>query len=132
MAKVLLHDPVATVSGRTGKAEKVIFRTRCGRTHAYVVEKPNTNPPSEKQKANSAAFGSIARQAYAEMADAERRAYWEASYNDYKKRHALAYRRALNAVAPAPYSSRNKPVITTLYGYIFHTLYAQRQEAGTL
>ena len=27
-----------------------------------------------------------------------------------------------------PYSSRRKPVITTLYGYIFHVLYTQAKE----
>ena len=76
MAKVLLDAPVAAVAGAISKHQQVIYRMRNGRTHAYVIAHPNEQPPSETQKRNSSLFGQISKQAYAEMADMEKRAMW--------------------------------------------------------
>ncbi len=124
MAKILLTDPVAALSGRAGADDKVVFRTRNGRTHAYVIKHPNPNPPSETQKKNSSRFGAVAQQVRAEMSDAVRRAYWEQEFAAYTKRYNPPSRRPLSSNDIPAYTSRRKPPITTLYGYIFHTLYS--------
>ena len=52
MAKILLDAPVAAIGGSISKHQNVIYRTRNGRTHAYVVTHPNELPQSETQKRN--------------------------------------------------------------------------------
>ena len=128
MAKILLDAPVAAVAGAISKHQQVIYRMRNGRTHAYVVAHPNEQPPSETQKRNSSLFGHISKQAYAEMADMEKRDMWEKEFAAYTKKHNPSYKRSAASNEHLPYSSRRKPVITTLYGYIFHTLYTKAKE----
>ena len=128
MAKILLDAPVAAVAGSLSKHQQVIYRTRNGRTHAYVVTHPNELPPSETQKRNSSLFGQISKQVHAEMADAVKRAEWEKAFEAYTKKRNPSYKRPASSNDHLPYSSRRKPVITTLYGYIFHTLYTQAKE----
>lgn len=123
MAKILLTDPVAALSGRAGADDKIVFRTRNGRTHAYIIKHPNTAPHNEKQKAHTTRFGEIAQQVCAEMSNPTRRIWWEKEFVAYTRRHNLAYKRTLYSNDIPAYSSRRKPIITTLYGYIFHTLY---------
>ncbi len=125
MAKILFTDPVAAISGRTSTGDRIVFRTRNGRTHAYVVQHPNTNPPSEKQLAHTALFAATVKQARAELADPVRCAYWEKEFAAYTKRHNPAYKRPQSSNAVPAYNSRRKPPISTLYGYVFHTLYEQ-------
>ena len=128
MAKIILEAPVAAVAGAISKHQQVIYRMRNGRTHAYVVTHPNEQPPSETQKRNSTLFGQISKQAYAEMADQEKRAKWEKEFAAYTQKHNPSYKRSAASNDHFPYSSRRKPVITTLYGYIFHTLYTKAKE----
>ncbi len=123
MAKIVLTDPVAALSGRAGADDKVVFRTRNGRTHAYVIKHPNTAPHNAKQQAHTSRFGAIARQVREEMSDATRRAYWEQEFAAYTRRRNPASKRPLQSNEIPAYDSRRKPPITTLYGYIFHTLY---------
>lgn len=129
MAKILFTDPVAAISGRTSTGDRIVFRTRNGRTHAYVVQHPNTNPPSEKQKAHTSLFAATVKQARAELADPARCAWWEKEFAAYTKRHNPAYKRPISSNAVPAYNSRHKPPITTLYGYVFHTLYEQSKPA---
>jgi hypothetical protein len=123
MAKILLDAPVAAIGGSISKHQNVIYRTRNGRTHAYVVTHPNELPQSETQKRNSSAFGAISKQVHAEMSDPIKRAEWEKSFAEYTKKHNPSYKRSESSNDHHPYSSRRKSVITTLYGYIFHTLH---------
>ena len=123
MAKILLSDPLAALSGRTSSDDKIVFRTRNGRTHAYVIKHPNTAPHNEKQQAHTSLFGATAQRVRAEMADPARRAWWEQEFAAYTKRHNPASKRPLSSNEVPTYDSRRKPPITTLYGYIFHTLY---------
>lgn len=128
MAKILLEAPVAAVAGAISKRQQVIYRMRNGRTHAYVIAHPNEQPPSETQKRNSSLFGEISKQVHAEMADTEKRAKWEKEFAAYTNKHNPSYKRPVASNEHLPYSSRRKPVITTLYGYIFHTLHTQTKE----
>ena len=106
MAKILLSDPLAAISGRTSSDDKVVFRTRNGRTHAYVIKHPNTVPHSEKQKSNSSLFGATAQRVRAEMSDPVRRAYWEKEFAAYTKRHNPASQRPLSSNDVPIYDSR--------------------------
>ena len=123
MAKICLTDPIATLSGRAGADDKIVFRTRNGRTHAYVIKHPNTMPHNEKQQAHTTRFGEIAQQVRTEMSDPTRRARWEKEFAAYTRRHNPAHKRPLSSNAIPAYDATHKPPITTLYGYIFHTLY---------
>lgn len=131
MAKILLDAPIGAIAGSISKHQQVIYRTRNGRTHAYVVTHPNEQPQSETQKRNSSLFGVISKQAYAEMADPEKRAEWEKEFVAYTKRRNPSYKRSESSNDHQPYSSRRKTVITTLYGFIFHTLYTRFKEQTT-
>lgn len=128
MAKILLDAPVGAIAGSISKHQQVIYRTRNGRTHAYVVTHPNEQPQSETQKRNSSLFGVISKQVHAEMADPAKRAEWEKAFAAYTNKRNPSYKRSESSNDHLPYSSRRKPVITTLYGFIFHTLYAQSKE----
>ena len=128
MAKIHLESPITKIEGALSKNQRVIYRTRNGRTHAYIVENPNTLPPSETQKRNSSVFGLISKQAYAELADPDKRAHWEKEFASYTKKHNHPSRRPEYSNGIKPYSSRRKPVITTLYGYVFHILHTQLKE----
>ena len=46
MAKILLSDPLAAISGRTSSDDKAVFCTRNGRTHTYVIK--HHNPTSKR------------------------------------------------------------------------------------
>lgn len=127
MAKIHLESPIAHIEGALSKSQRVIYRTRNGRTHAYIVENPNTLPPSETQKRNSSVFGQISKQAYAELADPDKRAQWEKAFAAYTKKHNPPHKRPDYSNGIQPYSSRRKPVITTLYGFVFHTLHTQHK-----
>lgn len=128
MAKILLDAPVAAIAGAISKHQNVIYRTRNGRTHAYVVTHPNEQPQSETQKRNSSIFGAISKQVHAEMADPVKRAEWEQAFAEYTKHHNPSYKRPASSNEHKPYSSRRKSVITTLYGFIFRTLHEQSKE----
>lgn len=127
MAKVHLEDPIAGIRGRIGTDQKIIFRTRNGRTHAYVIEHPNTRPHNEAQRAHTSAFGAVSQQVHAEMADPARLAFWQTEFEEYQKKNRKRRSRS-KKVEPPTYSSRRKPVISTLYGFIFHTLYEQNKQ----
>jgi len=127
MAKVLLEAPVAAVAGAISKHQRVVYRMRNGRTHAYIIMHPNEQPQSETQKRNSSLFGEISKQVHAEMADPVKRAKWEKEFAVYTKKRNPAYKRSVSSNEHLPYSSRRKPVITTLYGYIFHILHTQQK-----
>lgn len=110
MAKIIFDDPLAAVQGRLSSHHKVIFRTRNGKTHAYVMTSQSSAPRSEQQQANSSAFAATSRQVHAEMADSARLAFWQKEF--------------------ATYAKHRNATIKTLYGYIFHTLYEQTKAAA--
>lgn len=128
MAKIDFTDPIASMSGRLSSKDKVYMRTRYGRTHAYVVKNPCTEPRTEQQKSNSASFGAVSKQVHAEMSDPVRRAYWEKEFAAYTKRYNLSSKRPSSSNLIPVYNSRRPSVIKSLYGYIFHTLHTQSHQ----
>lgn len=53
--------------------------------HAYAIQNPYTGPLAESRKKAISAFAEAVKQCKAEMGDAERLAYWEVQYAEYKK-----------------------------------------------
>lgn len=125
MSRVKLIEPYGGLSGKISKNSSTILRTRNGRTHAYEITHPNLLPHNEAQKAHTSLFGQVSAQVRAEKNDPERLTYWEQQYRQYR----IAHKAELDNLKHAPsnelkgYSSRQKPVITSLHGFIFHTLF---------
>lgn len=85
MAKVELAAPFDEMSGKLSSNERIVMRTRYGRTEAYAYRHPYTGPISENRKPVIHAFSQAVAQCKAEMADPERLAYWKERYVQYNK-----------------------------------------------
>ena len=86
MARINLIHPIDSISGAMVKRERVYYRTRNGRTHAYKVVRPYKGPASAAQSAGRQSFGDCVRQASAILHDAEQRAQWQLRYDEYMKK----------------------------------------------
>ncbi len=114
MARTILSHPFDTISGKLTRNDKVILRTRNGRTHAYVVQHPYDGLVAPARQRTLDAFASAVAQAKTILNDPALRADWQqrfAAYTARAKRHP---------------SSCPKPC-TTLRGYIISTLTRQSQ-----
>lgn len=86
MAKAELDILLDKLSGRLTGDSKFYTTHRYGRT--IISNYPLHRDPKKTtngQRANSDAFGQAAKQCKIEMSDPERRAYWQACYEAYKK-----------------------------------------------
>lgn len=72
-------------SGKLSRKERIVMRTRNGRTHAYAIMNPYTGPISEKRKPIISAFSQAVAQCKVEMTDPERLAFWQDRYAQYAK-----------------------------------------------
>ena len=86
MARINLIHPIDSISGAFVKRERVYYRTRNGRTHAYKVIHPYKGEASAAQSAGRQSFGDCVRQASAILHDAEQRAEWQTRYDAYRKK----------------------------------------------
>ena len=122
MAKVIPSNGIDSFSGRFSRKDRIVLRTRYGRTHAYTIEHPYTGPASEGQNANRSAFGEASRQASLILKDPDQRAQWEKLYRSYLRR-----RRPSEALAAlfGNASPVKKNAHYTLRGFIISTLTAQ-------
>ena len=125
MADIRLIEPYKNYSGKTSKYSTIIHRTRNGRTHAYEIVHPNLRPHNEAQQAHTSLFGQVAAQVRAERQNPERLAYWEQRYLQYQREHKAELNNLKTADSNdlRKYSSRNKTVITSLFGFMFHEIY---------
>jgi hypothetical protein len=114
MAKVSNANPVAGISGKLTKSDKVIFRVKDGVQQAYVVTKPYEGPPSEAQKNNRSRFKELTQQVKAIYADPQQLETWTQRFETHKA--SKAYVSAIN---------RGRKTPTTLYGFIFSSLSKQ-------
>lgn len=85
MASVVPASPFESMSGKLSRNERIVMRTRNGRMHAYAIQHPYTGPLAESRKKAISAFAEAVKQCKAEMGDAERLAYWQEQYAEYKK-----------------------------------------------
>ena len=113
--------PFDHFSGKFSRKERIVMRTRNGRTHAYAIMHPYTGPLAESRKRAISTFAEAVRQCKVEMSDPERLAYWQDRY--------IQYRRAANKhVARANekfLGLRTDKIYTTLRGFIIASLSAQ-------
>lgn len=85
MAHVEPALPFDHFSGKLSRNERIVMRTRYGRTHAYAYRHPYKGPISENRKPIINAFTQASKQCKLEMADPERLAYWQDRYVQYDK-----------------------------------------------
>lgn len=62
--------------------------------HAYAIQHPYEGPLAESRKKAIGAFAEAVKQCKVEMGDAERLAYWQEQYAEYKKLAAKNLSRA--------------------------------------
>ena len=121
MAKVEPALPFDHFSGKLSRKERVVMRTRNGRTHAYAITNPYTGPLAESRKRAISTFSQAVTLCKSEMLDPERLAYWQDRYIQYRKaaqKHvARANARFLGTTSDKFYS--------TLRGFIIASLSAQ-------
>ena len=97
------------MSGKLGSTDKIIMRTRNGRTHAYVVKHPYKGPLAPSRQKAVSSFAEAVKKTSVIMNTPELRSKWEEKYADYRKkadRYPNTY--------PNPY--------TTLRGFIIGSL----------
>ena len=85
MAKIELATPFDEMSGKLSSTERIVMRTRYGKTHAYAIRHPFRGPFSANQQTTINAFAQAVKQCKLEMSDPERLAYWQNRYAQYDK-----------------------------------------------
>ena len=129
MSSVHYINPIADIHGKLAKTDEVVFRTRNGVKHAYVIQHPHGDKWSDKQTAARASFADFAKQIKAIYADPEQLNQWRTRFEQliatpaYKKQ-LRKYLMQQNAATPVPYIPQPKipKPPTTLYGFIFSSL----------
>ena len=109
MANIKFIDPVKEIAGTLNKGENLHFRTRNGKTQAYIVKNPYNGLATEKQTLARNKFAELAKQTKEILLDNNQKSLWEIKYNKYKK-DAEAH--------PFKY----KKLYTTLRGFIIAQL----------
>ena len=121
MAHVQPALPFDHFSGKLSRNERIVMRTRNGRTHAYAITNPYTGPLAESRKRAISTFSEAVRLCKTEMSDPDRLAYWQDRYILYRKatnKHvARANSKFLGTTSDKFYS--------TLRGFIIASLSAQ-------
>lgn len=115
MARTSLSHPFDTMSGKLTRADKVILRTRNGRTHAYAIRNPYTGPAAPARQRTMDAFSAAVSQAKSILDDPVQRTDWQRRFDRY-----TAHIRRYPASNPKP--------CTTLRGFIISTLTRAAQQ----
>lgn len=127
MAKVEPALPFDHFSGKLSRKERIVLRTRNGRTHAYAITNPYTGPLAESRKRAISTFAEAVRQCKSEMSNPERLAYWQDRYLQYRKAANKHVERA-NAKFLGTTSDK---FYSTLRGFIIASLSAQLKASNT-
>lgn len=114
MASVKFITQIASSSGKLNKDDDEIFRTRHGKTHAYILKNPYKGPLAESRKAAINLFAEATRLCSQEMANPERLAYWKSEYERYQRRQNRRF-----------FAPKDEKQYGTLRGYILAQLSAQ-------
>ena len=107
MAKVTPSLAFDNFSGKLSRNDRIVMRTRYGKTHAYTIENPYQGPYTEAQKTMRSTFGMASKQASVIINDPAQKADWERRYASYRKH----YRASSSA---RPYASLRGFIIATL------------------
>ena len=132
MAKVEPALPFDHFSGKLSRKERIVMRTRNGRTHAYAITNPYTGPLAESRKRAISTFSQAVTLCKSEMHDPERLAYWQDRYILYRKaaqKHLVrANAKFLGTSASSSASANTRSsdkFYSTLRGFIIASLSAQ-------
>ena len=109
MARTVLSHPFDSISGKLNSTDKIVMRTRNGRTHAYAIKRPYKGPVAPERQRTITAFADAVKQTTIILKDPTLRAEWEVKFADYRKkadRYPNSY--------PKPY--------TTLRGFVIGSL----------
>ena len=109
MARTTLVHPFDSISGKLSSDEKIVMRTRNGRTHAYAIKHPYKGPLAPSHQKAVSTFAEAVKQAGTILNTPELRTEWEKKYTAYRKK-AERYPNT----HPKPY--------TTLRGFIIGSL----------
>ena len=136
MAHIEPALPFDHFSGKLSRKERIVMRTRNGRTHAYAITNPYTGPLAESRKRAISTFSPAVTLCKSEMLDPERFAYWQNRYIQYRKaanKHlARANAKFLGTPASSSASANTRSsdkFYSTLRGFIIASLFAQLKAA---
>ena len=137
MAKVEPALPFDHFSGKLSRKERIVMRTRNGRTHAYAIMNPYTGPLAESRKRAISTFSQAVTLCKSEMLDPERLVYWQDRYIQYRKaanKHvARANTKFIGTSASSSASANTRSsdkFYSTLRGFIIASLSAQLKAAN--
>ena len=86
MARTTLAHPFDTMSGKLASKEKIVMRTRNGRTHAYAIKHPYKGPVAPERQRTITAFKDAVNQTTVILNTPELRAELEDNYSAYRKK----------------------------------------------
>ena len=121
MAHVEPALPFDHFKGKLSRSERIVMRTRNGRTHAYAILNPYTGPLAESRKRAISTFSEAVRLCKTEMTDPDRLAYWQDRYIQYRKAANKHIVRANTKFLGTP----SDKYYSTLRGFIIASLSAQ-------
>lgn len=121
MAKVQPALPFDHFRGKLSRKERIVMRTRNGRTHAYAIMNPYTGPLAESRKRAISTFSQAVRLCKTEMSDPERLAYWQERYTQYRK----AANKHIGRANTKFLSTTSDKFYSTLRGFIIGSLSAK-------
>ena len=121
MAKTIPSLLFDTFSGKFSRNERIVMRTRNGRTHAYAVHNPYTGPLTESRQRVISTFSEAVRLCKAEMSDPDRLAYWQ----DRFARYSQAARKHVARANAKFLGTDSSKFYSTLRGFIIASLSAR-------
>lgn len=94
MAHVETNVAIDSFQGKFKRNDRIVYRTRNGKTHAYAFDNPFRGTASEEQAQTRSTFGMAVKQASAILKDPEQKADWERRYAAYRKhyRHSSSHK----------------------------------------
>lgn len=126
MAHIEPALPFDHFSGKLSRKERIVMRTRNGRTHAYAITNPYSGPLAESRKQAISLFSQAVTLCKSEMSDLERLAYWQDRYIQYRK----AANKHLERANEKYLGVRTDKFYSTLRGFIIASLSAQLKAAN--
>ena len=109
MARTTLSLPFDSISGKLASNDKIVMRTRNGRTHAYAIKHPYKGPIAPERQRTITAFKDAVNQTTIILNTPELRSEWEEKFTQYRKkadRHPNTH--------PNPYTSLRGFIIGSL------------------
>ena len=126
MAHIEPALPFDHFSGKLSRKERIVMRTRNGRTHAYAITNLYSGPLAESRKQAISLFSQAVTLCKSEMSDLERLAYWQDRYIQYRK----AANKHLERANEKYLGVRTDKFYSTLRGFIIASLSAQLKAAN--